>query len=338
MEKYQVFALVHTDTHGTEAIVDLLLYSEKEFSSLHFSSIIEGSAEKWFIDDPHVLCKVDHEVNLLQGLMDKSPNHSMYREFISYYQLVELKLVPGHYIPRIARPQLIRDNRAFLNERAKIAKLEKEIYGVRNYLPFESASLITGLNQLAVLVDELKKITRTVEPHHENLKTYGHELRNLLLLICTEVEAQLRGIYDASYKQINNDQQLRMKDYRALNEALRMEGYEVHYSLYPHLAPYRPFSYWMLTKAKPLLKWYNSYNAVKHDREKKFSEASLDNVLEALAGLACLFVAQYGMRIPYWDQTVGEFFSFSRTPEWNVHEFYLPPFKGEDWTPGRISL
>ena len=48
--------------------------------------------------------------------------------------------------------------------------------------------------QLAVLVAQLEHICRTIYPDGANLEASGHDIRNLAILACTEVEAHWRGV------------------------------------------------------------------------------------------------------------------------------------------------
>jgi hypothetical protein len=54
-------------------------------------------------------------------------------------------------------------------------------------------------DQIAVLTDQLKGICQTIHPVSQNLTVYGHEIRNLLILASTEVEALWRGILTVNH-------------------------------------------------------------------------------------------------------------------------------------------
>ena len=52
--------------------------------------------------------------------------------------------------------------------------------------------------QLKTLTRQLDRICQTVHPAEETLSAYGHEIRNLLILACTEAEMHWRGILVAN--------------------------------------------------------------------------------------------------------------------------------------------
>lgn len=74
--------------------------------------------------------------------------------------------------------------------------------------PVVDNTILTNANsQLAGLMQFLSTICRTIYPKSKldesgtevgNLATYGHDIRNGMLLACTEVEAQLKGVLRAN--------------------------------------------------------------------------------------------------------------------------------------------
>src|SRR5271157_2491018 len=148
-------------------------------------------------------------------------------------QFHKLLLGPGAYFPRMARP--------------------------------------TSTGQLHALIQELQQICRVVHPIEHNFHAYGHEIRNIIAIACTEVEAQWKNILVANDQKAGN-----RGDYVKLSLPMKLQEYSVELPWYPWLKPIAPFKNWVLpTKRgeKQLLPWYDAYNAVKHDREKKFAEA-----------------------------------------------------------------
>jgi hypothetical protein len=96
----------------------------------------------------------------------------------------QLLLEPGEYHPCMARPSSSAPNETLgtnpdRSERALHARARS-----------------TG--QLHALVEQLEQICRVVQPEKRNLDAYGHEIRNVLILACTEVEALWKGVLSAN--------------------------------------------------------------------------------------------------------------------------------------------
>jgi len=241
-----------------------------------------------------------------------------------------LPIISGNYHPRIYRPQYKLDYRDFnIGADAKVKRLENRVFQVNDYLPSDLKVVADGVSQLSLIMEKLKDVCKTVEPNVDNFSSYGHELRNLLLLACTEVEAQLRGIYKAN--SASNAEYLQMKDYHRLNQFLRLNEFVISFGLYPWLPPFCPFKNWINTGKDSIMDWYTAYNLVKHDREEQFANASLLNVLNAVCATAILINAQYGQNPFSWRELIGGFFEIKSQPEWGLYDLYLPPLKDEDW-------
>ena len=93
-----------------------------------------------------------------------------------------------------------------------------------------------------VLVSQLKAIFRTIEPAPENGKTFGQEIRNVLLLACMEVESAWTGVLKANgYPQLGH---WKTGDYVKLLLPMRLKEYAVSMLHYPEYPPVSPFSTW----------------------------------------------------------------------------------------------
>lgn len=219
----------------------------------------------------------------------------------------KLELGPGEYYPGMARP------------------VAGESPG-RNQDRSDSAvhmrTSTTG--QLHALIQQLEQICRVVQPDESNFQAFGHEIRNLLILACTEVETQWKSILKSNDVAAENT-----KDYVKLASPMKLSEYSVEFPYYPWIPAIRPFDNWHLGTQTPTkdLKWYNAYNKVKHDRESNFKQASLGHAFEAMAGFFVMLCGQYG-----WDFALaGEaasraFFRLNNYPQWSYSEYYVPPF------------
>jgi len=220
----------------------------------------------------------------------------------------------GEYYPRIYRP-------VFWHEE-----------DTTNLPPRDEQVLASSLEQLASLIEFLTRIFRVVFPTDDNLCTYGHEIRNLMLLACTEVEAQWKGILIEN-KASPAGSHLTTNHYVKLLQPLKLADYQVTLLMYPQLSPIAPFAKWSSSKPSQSLHWYDAYNAVKHDREKQFHRATLQYAIEAVVACIVMLEAQYHP-VPAWHGYLGQFFRFEKRPQWFDREKYLFPVR-EPWHPGQ---
>ena len=228
---------------------------------------------------------------------------------------LELELCPtafGEYYPRLYRPvRGYGQATESLNEE-------------------DTLSLISGLGQLVTLVEQLSRLFRVIVPDKRNLKDYGHEIRNVLLLACTEVEAQWRGVLSVNHYGKPKGHCTR-KDYVKISEPLKLSEYQVALPLYPQLRPLSPFATWNDQRSRKSLLWYDADHAVTHDRENNFSQAKLQYAIESVIACAIMLKAQYGV-ITAWHGHLGNFFRFIHEPSWAEREKYLPP-RDAGWVP-----
>ncbi len=133
----------------------------------------------------------------------------------------ELKLAPGSYYRRMSRPSSSHPK-------------ESPGYNPDN---LDNHNLIeTSRGQLSALREQLERICRVVHPSEKTLRTFGHDIRNLLILACTEVEAHFKGVLKANGCKADNT-----KDYVKLSLAMKLGEYAIDFPFYPWLPPMRPF-------------------------------------------------------------------------------------------------
>lgn len=228
---------------------------------------------------------------------------------------IRLTLPAGHHYPRIARPTAT----------AGSARIHSPSFrSDRN-------ALAAAKGQMAALTTQLAQICRTIYPDERTFSTWGHDIRNLLILAATEVEMNLRGVLKA-----NGSTKIKpnMNDYVALAEILRLEDYSISFNNYPWLAPIQPFAGWSKDQPTESLAWYAAYNGVKHDREGAFELGSLGRAFEAVTACAILLIAQYGRQNGLgFPPELSAFFHVETEPEWGPQDAYSGPFAdtGGDW-------
>jgi len=217
------------------------------------------------------------------------------------HDLHELRLPPASFFPRIARPSRFT--------RSLISPCYRDWQDV----------IATSKGQFLALMRSLEDICRVVHPEALNFGVYGHETRNLLLLASMEVEAQWKGILRANGIEGRNT-----ADYIKLSEPLNLMQYAVTYPSYPWLSEIKPFRDWTDgPNPTQRLPWYSAYNATKHDRENSFREASLENVLNAVAACFVMLIAQFGEHEEVWGKSgFPDILSITQRPTWSVSEMY----------------
>lgn len=226
--------------------------------------------------------------------------------------LREMKLAPGEFYPRMARP-----NDQHPKDSPGNCPLTRD---------FEH-ELASMRGQLVSLMRSLERVCQTVHPCNETFGAYGHEIRNLLILACTEVETHWKAVLAANG--VIKDR-YSTNDYVSLQSAMRLGEYSIKLNYYPWLPAFRPFEKWG-TSGRPTqeLGWYSAYNKVKHDREQHFAQATLLNAINAVSACVTMLCAQFGKGEAFrWRSEFGFFFGLQDTPVWDPAECYTYPYDG----------
>lgn len=146
---------------------------------------------------------------------------------------------------------------------------------------------------LRVLIEKLDEILLYIEPSQIGLRSYGHKCRELLILACTEVESLW-----AQYMRLANitpaGRTFSTNDYVKLLNPLYLSDYLVSCKLISNSYAVAPFAQWNPNSPTQSLPWYSAYNRTKHDREQYFSEATLENCINAIAAVIVMFCVRHG--------------------------------------------
>lgn len=243
----------------------------------------------------------------------------------------------GEYHPRIWRPGA----RVALYEEQGIWGAPREEYR-RDHESYFSAYHVDPLQASHVaslhLYQLLGDLVRVLEPDRGNATAFGHSLRQLLILACTEVEAGWRGILQENRYPGSRWSTV---DYVKLGAPMRLAEWAVRLAAYPKWGDISPFNGWTSAASTSSLPWYDAYNKVKHDREGSLHLASMDNVIMAMAALTIVNWAQFGERV-VGIESVPHTVVFAATarPTWGVEEWYVGPNLDSDsrWHPVSLSL
>lgn len=222
----------------------------------------------------------------------------------------EGKLYPGQFHPRIWR-------------------------GVDSPLPEEAGyqkEFISSVRSSRLLFRKLENVFSIIEPDRAHDPVFGLELRELVILACTEVESAWKSVLLANGAKGRN---FSTKKYVKLLEPMRLKEWEVRLNLFPDYGPITPFETWEDKEEKTTksLAWYDAYNKVKHNRESALAEATFGNVVNAMAALFILTIAQFGTEHLDSDLFGVDPFYMSAFPEWREDQ-YTRPLKNQtsgDW-------
>jgi hypothetical protein len=180
------------------------------------------------------------------------------------------------------------------------------------------------------IVDMLNDLFKVIEPTKKNLTSYGHKIREILILACTEVEyLLLQFLKDNGYQEKDR---YSTQDYIKVLEPLKLDSYKVALKMHPSLDSISPFSKWnrQVGSTKSLF-WYNAYNSVKHDRGGNFENASLEAVINAVGAIHILLEAQYGKEIFHkFHLDFKSCFQTKEYPIWRVSDLQVPIIRC-DW-------
>ena len=243
------------------------------------------------------------------------------------YRLKHLKLDCGQCFNSIYRPiftyYLTEDFQA--TSQSKISSTE--YYKDLPINCFQDYS--NQLRQLEIILDDMAEVFKVVAPHYQQRSVYGHAIRNIIILACTELDARMQSIL-ANNGVSPDGKYFEMKDYFKLKGPLKLDEYELSFYRYGDLGTFSPFSTW---ENNEKLYWYQAYNHIKHNREKHFAEAKLFNAINAIMAYAIILIAQYGYRNDLWRETIGKIIHIDKEPKWDLEDLYIKSLDGQKPVP-----
>ena len=198
---------------------------------------------------------------------------------------------------------------------------------IERELNIKQVELFHAKRDLGILIQKLQEILLFVEPSESGLQAYSHKIRELLFLSCSDLESTLK-----KYQFGKNE---RMKDYIEILKYVDLTKYKI--SLVGYANPYKcsPFENWNADKPAKSLSWYEAYNKLKHDREKNFHLATLENCINAIAANLIMFAVRYSAKFLYYDSDA--FTNIIRSSldiriEYS-QDFYIPVLECKQATP-----
>jgi hypothetical protein len=270
--------------------------------STSFFVIDDGTGSVYQVQDERG--NRDHPFERSKGAPKDIEDH--YRQTDEAVQIKRCELDVGQHYPRIYRPP----------SRGRIGGFESE-HG-------------NSAQAVRTLLAGLQEVLRVVEPSATNDATYGHELRQLLILGCNEVESSFRAVLKANG--YSGPGRWSTNDYVKLLPLMRLDEWVVRLPRYPDYQPIKPFAGWSAANPTQSLLWYDAYNGVKHDREQSFHLATFGHTLHALAGAVVLVYAQFGLfGLRGMTRELQEI-DYASEPTWTLSEYYVCPRTGTEGT------
>lgn len=177
----------------------------------------------------------------------------------------------------------------------------------------------------------MRDVFRVVEPDDLNAASYGHRIREVLFLACTECEAAWKAVLRENRYYPKCRPIMTTHDYVKVVEPLGLKSWKLSFYSHPEYTT-EPYVNWNASKPTGSLAWYEAYNATKHNREHEFPQASLRNMIDAAAGLFVMIKAQFGAFRHELEQGLDEF-KIVEEPAWPMGDLYVRPEAPADWTP-----
>lgn len=268
------------------------------------------------------------EEEIAEEIAKTSPEYSVEKEtYWGNYRLKCFKLDYGKCYHSIYRPVFLYTTHFDARE-----SIPNDIpsTGLYEDLPIVSYQDYSNqLRQLEIILDDMVDVFKVVAPHHNQFSVYGHAVRNIIILACTELDARMQSIL-ANNGVMPIGKHFEMKDYFKLKETLKLDEYELSFYRYGDLGTFSPFLTWESEKE---LRWYQAYNHIKHNREKHFVQAKLFNAINAIMAYAIILIAQYGYRNVLWRETVGKIIHIDKEPKWDLEDFYIKSPNGQRSVP-----
>lgn len=239
-------------------------------------------------------------------------------------RIIPAKLSAGESYKDIYRPVLSQEKidlcrNSYLLEYMDLDYFDSPIFNTNKF--------ISDFNQLQILIELIEKVFKYISPVQKNMETFGNELRNIIILACTEVESLWK---DTLLSNNYANKKLTTKDYVELLSILKLNEYKIKFNFYPDIEEVSPFSNWNTKSTTQSLSWYSDYNAIKHDRLNEFSKATLKNAIESVSAVVIMLIAKYGYTNIYWKTKIENLISITEIPDWGFEDYYIPPIWSKD--------
>ena len=174
---------------------------------------------------------------------------------------------------------------------------------LKSALDYDEFDKKNSEQSLTILLQKLSEILLYVEPSIKSKKTYSHKLRELLILSCTEFENQITSILE-KHNIASIGRNYNTNDYVKINDLAYLYNYIISFKNYSIFNKIIPFKNWNFTNPTQSLKWYDSYNKTKHNKNMYFNESTLENTINSIAANIIMYCVKFGPYSLYNDMSV----------------------------------
>jgi hypothetical protein len=155
---------------------------------------------------------------------------------------------------------------------------------------------------------DFESTTRYVEVSDTNFSTYSVEYVRILLSACSEIDVIAKMLCERispskARKNIN--------DYRDIITPVCPKLHSMKVLVPRYEMDFQP---WLDWGSKKTPDWWNSYNAVKHQRDTSFPEANLKNTVNSVAGLFCFVLYYYYKDLEHITTSLPKIFDLETSP------------------------
>ena len=216
-----------------------------------------------------------------------------------------------------------RENVLYVGDQDEVTLLERNLHEYyfrvwEEYGQYEKSIesedyiyFINSMEQFVSICTILHETFKYIRPSKSNMRTFGNVNRNIIILACTEIEAQMIQILELNGYKRNR---YTTKDFYKLNKIMKLDLFNVKLKYYLDYNLLEPFKFWDVEQPTKSLEWYNVYNKIKHDREKNFSLSTFDMALNSVCALYVLLIAQYGYNNVLKELNDREIFQIVKNP------------------------
>jgi hypothetical protein len=150
------------------------------------------------------------------------------------------------------------------------------------------------------LDDDLANCARYVEFCYDNMETYSVELARILLTAGAEVDVIFKVLCCKLDEKFDGK---KISQYRKpiINEFPDFGQFEVSIPRYG-IGPWQPWCGW---PKEDTPSWWRAYQDVKHNRDKYFWKANLDNTICSVMGLYSLLLHYYKKQMDSFELSMG---------------------------------
>lgn len=193
----------------------------------------------------------------------------------------------------------------------------------------------------SLIIDDLREIFEFVEPSPEGECAFSYRIHALLMRTCIEIEANFKAIFYAHNFNPGPRVRLDIRQFRRIDATHHLSSYEVELPMWNGSSriwkPFEPWHEFRGRTAQPnscVLKWYQAYNASKHNRQHEFRASNLGVLIESVAALLVVVSSQFksvsfDARAGYlslesgpWEPSIGDLFRIKYPDDWSDEEAY----------------